>query len=162
MPDINVKIRIRLGLLPLRRLYPINGHYLDPFSYEILNIFYTENVKINVYCNVTNVTFCFSFWGTKYPGSPTGVLLLNSPGGFCRPSPRSPHLTPFEKLLNLSTWTWTLVGTATDARGGHRHASRFFRPETPLPSRRITICLQWRFWYKNVKTFINCEVFTIY
>jgi len=95
----------------------------------------------------SNVTFCFSFWGTKYPGSPTGFCRW-TPLGILSAIPKIPLFDPYEKLLNLSTWT--LVGTAIDPRGGHRNASRFVRLETPLSSRRFTIWLHWRFWYNSL------------
>jgi len=81
----------------------------------------------------------------KVPGIPYRGFAPELPWGILSAIPKIPS---FEKLLNLSTWT--LVGTATDPRGGHRHAPRFFELETPLSSWRITICLHWRFWYNNL------------
>jgi len=72
----------------------------------------------------SNVTFASASEEQSTRDPHTGVLPLNSPGGILSAIAKIPSFDPFEKLLNLCTWT--LLGTATDPRGGHRHAPRFF------------------------------------
>jgi len=68
----------------------------------------------------SNVTFCFSFWGTQYPGCPTGVLRW-TPLGTAVGRPQDPLIWP----------PWKITGSVHMDSSRHSHRSSRGPPARP-------------------------------